>query len=94
MKKEFTVGDMIASLQKLDPDLPLYDHFFDEEAGAECWFNLSKPKPKRRTIYLKARPTQDEILLEWTDERGGEPVLATKQVVILYPLQKGEVLLG
>jgi len=51
--KEFTVGDMIKALAKMDPELPIYDHYFDDEVQQEIWFNMAKPKPKKQTIYLQ-----------------------------------------
>lgn len=92
--KEFTIGDMINALQKLDPELPIYDHYYDEEQEAEVWFNLVKPNPKKVTLYLKARMEGEILIGELTDERAGGEILERKKVVILYPPGKDEIEFG
>ena len=89
MRKEFTVGDMIKALEKLDPDLPIYDQYCDDETLEEVWFNWNKPKPKTRTIYLKASQEGDTLTLGWTEDRAGGKIVEKKKVVILYPPEKG-----
>lgn len=89
MKKEFTVGDMIRALEKLDPDLPIYDSYCDEETLEEVWFNWDKPRAKTRTIYLKGTLEGDTVNLAWSEERAGGKIIEKKKVVILYPPEKG-----
>ena len=94
MKKEFTVGEMISVLLKLDKDLPIYDHFYDSDVEAECWFNLSKPKPRKKTIYLYARKIGKETMCEWSEVKTGEKILETKKVVLLYPPDNTAIEIG
>ncbi len=89
MRKEFTVGDMIRALEKLDPDLPIYDQHCDDETLEEVWFNRDKPKPKTQTIYLKGSLEGDTVTLAWTDQRVGGKTIEKKKIVILYPQEKG-----
>lgn len=93
-RKEFTVGDMIKALAKLDPDLPLYDHFFDDEEGSEIWFNLARPTPKKKTIYLTAVKEGRNLKVQWSDDKTAGEVVDKKKVVILYPPARGEIDLG
>ena len=87
--KEFTVGDMIKALEKMDPDLPVYDHYYDEELESEVWFNVAKPKPKKQTLYLKGTRDGDTVTLAWTDQNSEGKTIEKKKVVILYPPEKG-----
>ncbi len=98
MKKPFTVGDMISVLQKLDVALPLYDSYNDENEGM-CWFNLSKPKPKTKTLYLFRKKDENNLLLKLTDDKKEMPreeweLLSATKVAILYPMGKGEIEIG
>lgn len=93
-RKEFTVADMIKALSKLDPALPLYDHYYDEEEGSEIWFNLAKPTPKKKTIYLTASKQGKTLKIQWSDDKTSGEVVEKKQVVILYPPARGEIDLG
>lgn len=89
--KEFTVGDMIKALEKMDPDLPLYDHYFDDEVQQEVWFNVAKPKPKKQTIYLKGKKEGNTLNVAWTDHTAEGKTIEKKKVVILYPAEKGVI---
>lgn len=89
--KEFTVGDMIKALEKMDPDLPIYDHYYDEELEKEIWFNMAKPRPKKQTIYLKGTQEEGQITLAWTDNRSDGKTVDKKAIVILYPPEKGVI---
>jgi len=90
-KKEFTVADMIKALAKLDPTLPIYDHYYDEEEGEEVWFNVVKPTPKKVTIYLTALQQGKKIKLQWSDNKNAGQVVDKKKAVILYPPAKDEI---
>jgi len=90
-KKEFTVADMIKALEKLDPALPIYDHYYDEEEGEEVWFNVTKPTPKKVTIYLTALQQGKKIKLQWSDNKNAGQVVDKKKAVILYPPAKDEI---
>jgi hypothetical protein len=92
--KEFTVGDMIKALEKLDPALPIYDHYYDAEENAEVWFNVIKPTPKKQTIYLTARKEGRKLIAQWTDEKTSGQVVEQKNIVILYPPDKHAIELG
>ena len=89
--KEFTVGDMIKALEKLDPDLPLYDHYHDDDLDAEVWFNLTKPESKKVNIWLTPRVVDGEVMGEWTDSKPRGEILEQKKVVILWPMAKDEI---
>lgn len=89
--KEFTVGDMIKALAKMDPDLPIYDHYYDEDVQQEIWFNMAKPKPKKQTIYLQGTRKRNKVTLAWTDEKSAGTTIESKKVVILYPPEKGVI---
>lgn len=93
-RKEFTVADMIKALEKLDPALPLYDHYFDEEECSEIWFNLAKPTPKKKTIYLTASKQGKTLKVQWSDDKSAGEVIEQKKVVILYPPARDEIDLG
>ncbi len=90
-RKEFTVADMIKALEKLDPALPIYDHYFDDEECAEVWFNLAKPTPRKVMIYLTAQMEGKNIKLQWNDAKTAGQVIEKKKVVILYPPAKDEI---
>jgi len=93
-RKECTVADMIRALEKLDPALPVYDHYFDEEESAEVWFNVAKPTPKKKTIYLTAHKQGKNIKVQWTDDKSSGQVIEQKKVVILYPPASNEIEFG
>jgi hypothetical protein len=86
--KDFTVGDLIKVLQKLDPALPLYDHYYDEELQQEVWFNLAKPKPKKQTLHLKATSGKGSLSLGWAEPNADGRTIEKKKVVVLYPAEK------
>jgi len=90
-RKEFTVADMIKALEKLDPALPIYDHYYDEEEGEEVWFNVTKPTPKKVTIYLTALQQGKKIKLQWSDNKNSGQLVEQKKAVILYPPAKDEI---
>ena len=89
-RKEFTVADMIKALEKLDPSLPIYDHYYDEEEGEEVWFNVTKPTPKKVTIYLTALQLGKKIKLQWSDNKNSGQVVEQKKAVIQTPLPAGK----
>jgi hypothetical protein len=89
--KEFTVGDMLKVLEKLDPDLPLYDHYFDEEVEKEVWFNVARPKPRKQTIYLVGTREKDQLTLAWTDNKSEGKIIDRKKIVVLYPPESGVI---
>jgi hypothetical protein len=95
MKKQFTVADMISVLQKFDPNLPIYDCYEDENEG-ECWFNLQKPRPKVKKLNLFKRNADDGVVLKLTDERRVDDweKINSFNVLILYPMKKGEIEIG
>lgn len=90
-KKEFTVADMIKALEKLDPALPIYDHYYDEEERSEVWFNATKPTPKKVTIYLVAQKQGKNITVQWSDDKTAGKIVEQKKIVILYPQAPGEI---
>ncbi|KAF1080249.1 MAG: hypothetical protein GQF41_3417 [Candidatus Rifleibacterium amylolyticum] len=89
--KEFTVGDMIKVLQKLDSELPLYDHYYDDEIAREVWFNVARPRPKKKTIYLVGTRENDQVTLAWTDNRSEGQLIDKKKIVMLYPPESGVI---
>jgi len=89
--KELTVGDMIRVLEKLDPSLPVYDHYFDEEIAKEVWFNVARPRPKKQTIYLVGVREKSKITLAWSDQKAGGEIIEKKKVVVLYPPEEGVI---
>lgn len=93
-RKEFTVADMIKALSKLDPALPLYDHYYDDEEGSEIWFNLARPTPRKKTIYLTALQRGKKLKIQWSDDKNSGEVVEQKKVVILYPPARDEIELG
>lgn len=95
--KDFTVGDMIKILQRFSPDLPMYDSYDDSDGV--CWFNLARPKPKVKPLYLIQRMVDGETLLELTDnktdcKKNGGKIVAEQKVLILYPMKKNEIEIG
>jgi hypothetical protein len=94
--KDFTVGDMIKVLQRFSPDLPMYDSYDD---NGVCWFNLARPKPKVKPLYLIQYTVEDEVVLALTDnkqdcKKNGGKLVAEQKVLILYPMKKNEIEVG
>lgn len=90
-RKEFTIADMIKTLEKLDPELPVYDHYYDDEENAEIWFNVAKPTPKKKTIYLTAQKEGKNLIVQWSDDKNAGQIIEKKKVVILYPPATDEI---
>lgn len=89
--KEFTVGDMIRALAKLDPELPVYDHYYDEDVQKEVWFNVARPRPKKQTIYLKGTHDGETLTLAWSEKGAEGKTVDRKKVVVLYPPEEGVI---
>lgn len=89
--KEFTVSDMIRALEKLDPELPIYDHYYDDELQKEVWFNVARPRPRQQTIYLKGNKEGDTLYVAWTDRNAEGKTIEKKKIVMLYPPEKGVI---